>query len=257
MLFGGKMQKFPKDTKDDLEKEYGDRVLEKFPVYGKFWEKFIGYDNSYKDSILPRKPIFPKNYSNINMKKFLETQLWLSKVSYSIFCNIVSLEKQLEEYKNSSKNLDINSYFWTMESLECAYFHIGNISFGLESIWGKLKNKKLLEQKYHELKLEDFLITKNNEKNFHELRYGEAQRFRNSIVHNFRNIHTVMDGKYYFPSVTDPNKFLWSDMKFDAWVLGSLKLKLHIELALKACEDVYSTFIPLIESYIKKEGIHI
>jgi hypothetical protein len=181
----------------------------------------------------------------------------LSKVSYSIFCNLISLKKQFEEYENFSKNLDIDSYFWTMESMECAYFHIGNISFGLESIWGRLKNQKFLDSKYHGLKLENFLVIKNNGENFKELRYGEPQRFRNCIVHNFRNIHTVMDGKYYFPSVTDSDKIMWNDMKFDAWVLGSFKLKSHIELALKACEDVYSSIIPLIESYIKQEEIKI
>ena len=138
------MQKFPKDTKDDLEKEYGNRVLKNFPAYGKFWEKFIGYDNSYKNAIRPRIPIFPKKYSDMDKKNFLENQLWLSKVSYSIFCNLISLEKQFKEYEKFSKNLDIDSYFWTMESMECTYFHIGNISFGLESIWGRLKNQDIL-----------------------------------------------------------------------------------------------------------------
>jgi len=249
------MKKFPNDSRDEFEIRYGESILKLFPSYGTFWEKFIGNDEKYNDALLPGKLEFPKNFPSKKKDKIIKNQLIFSKISYSIFCNLISAEKQFNEYEKSLKISNNHFLFWAIESYECAYFHIGNISFGLDNLWDYLKEEDYVKKKYYKKKLEEYLELTQKDKNFRELRLGEAQHFRNFIVHNFRYIHTIVDGELYFPSKTDRDKVIWKEMEFDAWIPGSKKLKSHIELSYRTCEDVYSCIIPIISLYYKKNRV--
>ena len=69
------MQKFPDNTRDEIEKEYGIHVLKIFPSYGVFWKKFIGDNNKYPTVLFPRDPIFPDNYSKKDKKENVKPEL--------------------------------------------------------------------------------------------------------------------------------------------------------------------------------------
>ena len=63
------MQRFPKDSRDNIEKKYASDVLKLFPSYGIFWEKIVGVDITNKLSLLPKVPTFPRHHlSSYDMK---------------------------------------------------------------------------------------------------------------------------------------------------------------------------------------------
>jgi len=250
------MQIFPNDSRDAIEIRYGDEVLKSFPSYGEFWEKFIGDNNKYPTVLRPRDPKFPANFSDNEKMKFREIQQWLSKVSYSIFCNLISTEEQLVQY---SKTLPIPNeyfYFWAIESFECGYFHIGNITYSLKSLWGKVKNS-FFEPINKKQNMNEYLTTNSKEKNWNELRNGEPIAIRDDIVHFGRHIFTFQFGELYLPLNILPRQYLWSKMKIEGWIPASKKLESHINLAYQTCEDIFSLVIPEIENYLIKKGIEI
>jgi len=133
------MQIFPKDSRDEFEKEYANNVLQYFPSYKPFWEKFIGDSYKKKYVLTPRTPVYPTGYSQAKIKEMNELQIYMSKLSYSIFCNLVSAEKLLIEYKKSLPLTNAHFAFWAIENLECAYFHIGNIVYALHNLWNEIR----------------------------------------------------------------------------------------------------------------------
>lgn len=247
------MQEFPKDSRDDIEIRYADHVLSLFPSYKDFWEKFVGIETNNKDSLLPRNPVFTILYGQKKRRKIRKFQLWLSKVNYSIFCNLVSSCNQYNEYMKTLPITNDHFFFWAMESYEIAYFHIGNVIFELREIWNKLKERAIVSPNVQGKYLSNFLGTKS--KNW-DILNDEPREFRNCLVHNFRYIFALGE-ELYFPDKTDSNKIMWQEMNFKYFIKGSKKLKSHIELTFKSCEDIYVKIIPLIDSYFKKRGVII
>jgi len=247
------MQIFPNDSKDGIELRYAYDVLSKFPSYKYFWEKYVGLDLTKGNSLLPKTPTFPSSYGKTKEDEFKKFQLLLSKINYSIFCNLVAAENQYYEYMKTLPITNDHFFFWAMESYECAYFHIGNIIQELKEIWEKLNEKNIVSVAYKNKNLSNFLGKKSG--NWDAL-HDEPRVFRNCIVHNFRYIFTLGE-ELYFPDKTDSDKIMWQEMDFKYFVKGSTKLKSHIDIAYKSCEDIYSEIIPLIDKYIKKEGVII
>lgn len=247
------MQKFPKDSRDDIEIRYANHVLTLFPSYKTFWERYVGVDVNKIDSLLPREPNYPPSFDKNQRKNFREFQIWLSKINYSIFCNLISSCKQYNEYMKTLPIPNEHFFFWAMESYECAYFHIGNIIFELREIWNKIKEKNLAPNRFKNKNLSDFLGKKGN--NWDKL-HDEPREFRNCLVHNFRYIFALGD-ELYFPDKTDSSKIMWQDMNFKYFIKGSKKLESHIDLAYKSCEDVYNEIMPLIDVYIINQGVKI
>ena len=250
------MQRFPEDTRDEIEKEYSVHILKLFPSYGEFWEKFIGDNNKYRTVLLPRDPIFPKKYSKKDKTDFRASQQWISKVSYSIFCNLVGAEKQLEEYNKSLPISNLHFFYWAVETFECGYFHIGNIAYGLESLWGKVKNS-FFEPITKRQDMLTYLTSINKEKNWTDFKNGEPLAIRDDLVHFGRHIFTQYNEELYLPLNILPRQYLWSEMDIKGWIPASLKLESHIKLAYQTCEDIFSLIIPEIESHMKKERIKI
>lgn len=250
------MQVFPNDSRDEVELEYNKLILANFPSYGKFWEKFIGDNHKYKTVLLPRDPVFSKKYTREDKKNFREIQQWISKVNYSVFCNLVGAEKQLEDYNKTLPISNLHFFYWAIESFECSYFHIGNIAYSLEALWGKIKNN-FFEPAGKKQDILTYLKSKNKEKNWTKFRDGEPKYIRDDLVHFGRHIFTQHNGELYLPLNITPRQYLWSKMKIEGWIPASLKLEDHIKLAYQTCEDTYSLIIPEIEKYLKREGIKI
>ena len=245
------MQIFPQDSIDDIEIKYANHVLDSFPSYKDFWEKFIGVDTSNNDSILPRIPRFPPAFNNRQKYDYKKFQRKLSKLNYSIFCNLVSSCNQYNEYMKTLPITNVHFFFWAMESYETAYFHIGNIIQELIELFKYLKGKNIISNTYSNLS--NFLGTSNVNWN---ILYGEPRIFRNCLVHNFRNIHALAE-ELYFPDKTERGKFMWREMNFKYLIKGSKKLEDHINIAYKSCEDIYKEIIPLIERYNRRIGVII
>jgi hypothetical protein len=250
------MQKFPEDSRDAIEQMYGKHVMTKFPSYGRFWEEFIGDSYKYHHVPTPRPPIFPKKYSNSQITKYKDAQTLLSKVSYSVFCNLVAAETQLAECEKALPLSNSHFTFWAIESFECGYFHIGNVGYALERMWGKIR-KVFFTKPISDLKeLTDYLKTKKKDNNWEKL-HDEPKNIRDNLVHLCRHLFKQHKGNFYLQLYVEKDKYLWKEMKINGWMKASEKLENHIQLTYAACEDVYSSLLPDIKSYLKKEGIQI
>ena len=250
-----KMQIFPDDTRDTIERKHAKQVLAEFPSYGKFWEKFIGDGRKYSHVLTPREPVFPKSFSNSDKENIQDTQILLSKVSYSIFCNLIAAENQLEEYEKTLPLSNEHFSFWAIESFECAYFHIGNVTYALTRIWGKIR-KIFFSPLISQQTLDKYLEGKKKGKNWLSLT-DEPKNIRDNLVHLSRHIFRQHKNNLYLPLYVEKDKYLWRKMKINGWMTASEKLHNHIRLTYATCENVYSSIIPDIQSYLKNQGIMI
>ena len=246
-----KTQKFPKDTRDEIEQMFADKVLTEFPSYGKFWEKFVGVDvNRLSESLWPRPPKFPTGYEDAEKEDFEKTQIWIARVSYGIFCNFAGAHYQLEQYLKQIPIKDRGAFFRAIEAVECAYLHIGDVAYGLERLWGKIR-----KYSYHKEKLGKYLVSQGRGKYLLELMDEPKKIIRDEIVHFGRHVFRITD-KIYLP-LTVPKEKLWSEANVSSWIPADVKLKDHITVASKACEDAYQIFIKLLSTYLQNEGIEI
>jgi len=135
-----KSQKFPKDTRDEIERMFADDVLAEFPSYGEFWERFIGVDvNRLSEGLWPKPPKFPKGYVDAKKEDFKKRQIWIARASYGIFCNLAGAHYQLGQYLEQIPIKDGKAFFRSIEAVECAYLHIGSVAYELDSLWGKIR----------------------------------------------------------------------------------------------------------------------
>jgi hypothetical protein len=246
-----KTQKFPKDTGDGIEQMFADRVLAEFPSYGKFWEKFIGVDvTRLSEGFWPRSPKFPKEYEDAKREDFRNKQIGIARVSYGIFCNLAGAHYQLELYLKQIPITDRESFFRAIEAVECAYLHIGNVAYGLDRLWGEIR-----KYSYHKEKLEKYLVNQGRGKYLLELKDEPKKIIRDEIVHFGRHVFRITD-KIYLP-LTVPRNKLWSKANVSSWIPADVKLKDHITVASKACEDAYQLFIERLSTYLQNEGIEI
>lgn len=250
-----KAQKFPKDTQDEIEQMFADKILAEFPSYGKFWEQFIGVDVDRLPALWPRPPKFPKEYEDAKKEDFRKKQEWFARVSYGIFCNLSGAHYQLEQYLKQIPIADRNdkeSFFKAIEAVECAYLHIGNVAYGLESLWGKIRK---LFTPHLEGKLETYLDCQGRGKHLSQLMDEPKDIIRDKIVHIGRHV-TITTNEIHIP-LTVPKEEHWSKANVSYWVPADVKLKDHITVASKACEDVYQIFIKLLSTYLQNERIEI
>lgn len=247
-----KTQKFPKDTGDGIEQMFADKVLAEFPSYGKFWEKFIGVDvNRLSEGLWPRPPKFPTRYEDAKKEGFKNKQIWIARASYGIFCNLAGAHYQLGQYLKQIPIKDKEAFFMAIEAVECAYLHIGDVIYGLESLWGKIR--KLSTPHLPEFKN----YVKSLKRNTYLAKLEEEPKFiRDKIAHFGRHVFRYHDDKLYLP-FTVPDEGLWSEANVSKWIPANVKLKYHITVASKACEEVYQIFIVQLSTYLQNEGIEI
>jgi len=249
------MQSFPKDSRDEFEIENAKNILQFFPSYKSFWEKFIGDSYKYKYVLTPREPSFPTGYSKDKIKKMNELHILMNKLSYSIFCNLVSAEKLSIEYK---KTLPLtNSYFafWAIEDFESAYFHIGNIKYALHNLWTGIK-MVFFPKTYISYDLASYLKSIGKDKNWILLN-DEPDNIRTNLVHLCRHTFRQINKKLYLPDYVKKKQYLWNQINTGGWVTAEEKLDSHIKIVFDVCEDFYSSIIPVMEKYLTKEGIKI
>lgn len=156
-LWGEKMQKFPNDSEDSIEKAYGQKVINLFPSYKKFWEIFIGVDKTRLPLLFPKKLQFTKNYDSNFKRKITDERYIVSKINYAIFCNLVAADYQLEIYLKNIPIKDDITFFKAIEALECGYVHVGNIPYFLDAIWGQIK-KRFYRHPIRQMKMPRFLV---------------------------------------------------------------------------------------------------
>ncbi|MBE3095282.1 MAG: hypothetical protein IMZ52_09650 [Actinobacteria bacterium] len=219
------MQKFPDDSEDFIEKRYAGDILKQFPSYGIFWSKFIGVDEKPLPVILPRIPKCPKETHEGYVKKIRYSQLFIAKVNYAIFCNLIAAEYQLKSYKMNLPIKNEEQFFKAMESIECGYVHIGNIIYFLDSLWGKIK-KIFFSAPSNQYELGTYLKKNTVEKNWQSL-YDEPKYIRDKIVHFGRHIFTFHNNELYLP-ITIPHSFIWAEAPVNDWMPAEIKL--HKEL---------------------------
>jgi len=247
-----KTQKFPKDTGDGIEQMFADKVLAEFPSYGKFWEKFIGVDvNRLSEGLWPRPPKFPTRYEDAKKEGFKNKQIWIARASYGIFCNLAGAHYQLGQYLKQIPIKDKEAFFMAIEAVECAYLHIGDVIYGLESLWGKIRKSSTP----HLPEFKNYV--KSLKRNTYLAKLEEEPKFiRDKIAHFGRHVFRYHDDKLYLP-FTVPDEELWSEANVSKWIPANVKLKYHITAASKACEEVYQIFIVQLSTYLQNEGIEI
>ena len=249
------MQSFPEDSRDGFEREYANNVLQYFPSYKDFWEKFIGDSYKNKYVLTPRTPSYPKGYSKDKIKQINDLQIFMSKVSYSIFCNLLSAEKQLIEYKKSLPITNAHFAFWAIENFECAYFHIGNIPYALHNLWKEIK-MVFFPKPYRSYNLSSYLKSIGKDKNWILLN-DEPDNIRTNLVHLCRHTFRPINKKLYLPDYVKKLQYMWSQINTGGWVSAEEKLQDHIQITFNVCEDFYSSIIPEMEKYLINEGITI
>ena len=199
----------------------------------------------------PRSPKFSKEYEDAKKEGFKNKQIWIARASYGIFCNLAGAHYQLEQYLKQIPIRDKEAFFMAIEAVECAYLHIGGVIYGLKSLRGKIS--KLSTPHLPEFKN----YVKSLKGNTYLAKLEEEPKFiRDKIAHFGRHVFRYCDDKLYLP-FTVPDEELWSEANVSSWIPADVKLKDHITVASKACEEDYQIFIERLSTYLQSEEIEI
>jgi hypothetical protein len=259
---------FPNQTRDSVEILFHDKILIDFPSYGTFWEEFIGIR---LDSGL-LKP-YTLNLTHLTSSKHNVAMILHERISmahYSIFCQLASAHRLLEELcncKTIQNEKELHFKHWQI--LECAYLCIGTAWQEVIILWDFIFDnfKRLEEEKDKNRKIPSIKIYFNPPKaaSPHPAVWIQLQNmqkniinFRNEIAHVSRSFSKRSGKEFKIPTNFQSGQ-TWNQQQLTAtsWILTSTKLENDLIEIEKTFEATHLILINEFKKILKSKNISI
>ena len=259
------MIEFLKDTKDLLEKKYGNLVLKNYPKYAEIWEEIIGV-REVNGQFLPYEIDFSRcTLTQSNQDKFKRIHEQVCMAVYSQFCHLVGAHYQYSEAKKSMTiKDDSEKYFKFWESFDNFYQHIGVVRFQLFHIRNCFNCLGVTNIQKNKEDFERYFNTKTNNLGTKWIKIEEEfTSIRNYIVH-FSRIPSIGNEIFGIPFVIPEtkdvqimNKPIWSDSlsKKETHIDALIQMKKIIKEVEAVLNRINSHFLNDFSDYIKKYSI--
>lgn len=258
------MVEFLKDTKDVIEKKFGNLILKNYPKYAEIWEEIIGV-REIKGLFLPYEIDFSNcSLTGTDQNKFSRIHEQLCMAIYSQFCHLVGAHYQFSE---AEKSMDLKSdsekYFNFWESFDNFYQHLGIVRYQLFHIRDCLNCLGATNIQNSD----DFERFFNNKKRRLGSRWANIEEeftsIRNFIVH-FSRITSMGDDVFAIPNsipatrgITIEDKPIWSDSisKKEMHITAIKQMKNILKEVEDLLNSINSYFIYDFLDYMKQYNI--
>jgi len=255
---------FVRRTLDPIEKLYAKKICSNVPNYIKFWDDFIdGRLDQESGMIKPYDYVFPAGFQD--PQKAWRIIYTIIMLNFTIFTNIAGAHFQLENLRKALKlsSRSKKRHFLHWEAFEIGYVRLGNISYYITSIWGKMRK---LDTSIIEKKILEYLDRHGRSSVAEKLRdiYGDSERdgpiriYRNNFVHFSRNLRLKFSDGYYYVPVYLGRRLTWLDqLEYDRFARCDIKLEKDIEKVEIMFNEIEGFFYDSLEKYICNNGITI
>jgi len=251
------MKDFLNDTKDPVERLWASEVLSKFPNYGVFWNKYIGF----RDESNVLRPYKLKYNSNMAKQRKREIRDFFDRLNmhhYTLFCNLAGAHHQYEIILNEENIENPNQkYFIHWEAFDNVYIKLGNSLFQVDDLWKivltlngnwtTLPRRHLGGLTRYHYSLRELLKQNRNTKLWKSyIRTNNIIKdVRNEIVHFARKAGSYLPGfGFLLPFKKNVSNRVYPPRINKTW-LHQVRYKKFLETSVKAKED-----IDLVESTI-------
>lgn len=248
------MRTFPRDTKDSIEKLYGEYILRHFPRYGEFWSKFIGV-KVRNGHLLPYGLRIPCQISNVDRARIRRAYDEICMAHYSMFCHLAGAHFQAQNLRDiSSPNSSEANRFRHWEAFESVYLHLG-ICFNESSyLWKAFSSMQgLAVRKEDAFRAAGKLAALTN---LGKVRIRITNR-RNNITHYARGANRVFVGKFYVPEHARPNVTWYDELKTKHWWETRKKAALDLENTEDVIDACHEVLINSLATFLSNKRIRV
>lgn len=256
---GIEMLSFPSDTKDKIEKLYGPVILNNFPNYADFWNKFIGVKVSNNGVFLPYGLIYPATISDRDKKRMTGNYREISMSHYSLFCHLAGTHFQLDLLRKTPITRSKISYFRHFECFESCYLHLGIVYNQICHLWSILFEIIGIGRNQVARNLENYLTSRRKKylwKEFQKL-YINSVRLRNNITHFSRGANKIAHGRSYIPELIKENAIWDKQMKYKHWIETSVKIERDLTNWEVLLNKLHGFLIKEFDGYLTRNRINV
>lgn len=255
---------------DPIEQIYAAKILQRFPRYGEFWEKFIGV-KTMGNYVLPYGVRIPNSIPRLERTEIRRAYEEINMAHYTLFCHLAGAHFQADRlsYPVSSPA----KWFEHFEAFESAYIHLGSCFYQVHHlldllfllrgqltrsqerrivrIHGGLKKRDLIKQQFRnarKLKSLDFFCSVKR----------RIRVRRDNLVHYARGASIGALQSVRVPSTVRPD-VTWSRQlrRKRRYILTRSLVKRDLrdtELAMDSCHRV---LIDALEEFLLNKGVRI
>lgn len=244
-------QSFPDDSLDPVEDIYSEQILQTFPRYKEFWEKFIGTERARMGRLIPREMEVPGEWPDERREELELQREKAAMFHYSLFCDFAGAHYQLKLATEASNHDDPHrKYFEFFEAFDNFYGHLANADNHIECLWNAVR--KIVPGVPE---LDEHLKNDQDLKDKHDEFVEEAVRVRDTLVHYARVLCFDLGG-YKIPWPL-PGDTPWSEYDLDETEDALKKMERDLELAEAWANAVDGELIPILTEHFEEEGVEV
>lgn len=260
---------FSTDTQDAIEQLYCDQILQRFPLYAAFWEKFIGVqDNNISGFLRPYGLKIPPALKH-EKKAINNTYFEITYVHYTLFCHLAGAHYQIGELKKSLQDTCAKQrHFKHWEAFENIYFHLGIVMNQLYQLWGLLfvlkgicKRKKDGEPDGVRKALKAFLVVEKKKSLacLLEKVENEITIIRNNITHYVRGFSRYLSStkEYVIPNSIRKREMWEKSLRKTAFRVTTAKTNSDLVRMQCMVNQFHEILIPELEKYLCSKKLEI
>jgi hypothetical protein len=257
---------FPQDTQDSIERLYSTEVLDKFPLYKDFWEKFVGVRPG-PGYLRPYGLRFDSTVSATDRKETRLTYEELSMAHYTLFCHLSGAHFQLANLRASvPTNGDIQRQFNHWEAFEAIYLHLAIAVNQVYHLWGLalLMEGKLVRSSGGTINgvrptLNKVLVSLRKGRLWRDLVKLEDETIflRHSMTHFARGASRHEEGRYFIPLRMRTNRVWTRQWRSRKYVGTRARAWKDINRVRQTINELHALLIQRLERTFQSRGIKV
>lgn len=257
-------KKFPNDTKDIIEQLYASKILENFPLYGKFWEELIGVrQRKCSGHLLPYGLKFTSLHSKGKREEIKRIYEEITMAHYSLFLALAGTHFQIDEMQKILRWKDYKRrYFNYWEAFEVCYIHLGSTLYQAYHLWAlyfKLCNDWDERRDKSRPKVKEYLAKIRKKCLLGKIKKveDEVKVLRDNIVHFARHFNWPIQEGFLIPYVLKSNVSWTKQRKVKGKILSHIRAKNNLITLEKTLNELHEILLTNLLDFFDQKKIQI
>jgi hypothetical protein len=243
-----------------IERAYSADVLNLFPEYGCFWQKFIGVKShsDFPGRIFSYGLRFPSDFEEGERTHIGQVYEEITMAHYSLFCHLAGAHFQIRQLERTIglSNPQTNQIeHW--EAFEVTYLHLGIVFNETHHLWNLLATLKDASTNSGTQLMKNVLVAANKPKIYTEFEQLEIdiKARRNNVTHYSRGASWIWNGKLYVPLKQTQNTPWTVELQGKEWIETLPKAKTDLRYVEITINSIHAHLIELFETFLNEKRI--
>jgi hypothetical protein len=259
------------DARDPIERLFARRILQRFPKYGEFWNRFVGFSSRTKYPS-PYGLKIPQAIPRSERSQIRRSYEEMCMAHYSLFCHLAGGHFGTYKLKASFPTSSKSNWFKHWETFESVYLHLGICFNEVYHLWdllfllrGEMKRipngeirqmrggptrSSLMDTEFKNARKLGALVAFKSLKN-------EISARRNNMTHYARGSTLVIENRPYVPMRVQSNIPWRRELRTKKWWETSLKAAQDLKRTEDVIDATHSVLIAGLDLHFSNKGIAI